>query len=70
MLLRGPLGIIGFSVISGFPLLHLLWSLPMIAVANRRVRTRARNGFLLATGLTLLLSSGCWVIVASSIRLN
>jgi len=66
MLLGMPLGAV---VIYGFPMLHLFWSLPMVAVAKRRGHTRARNGYLLATGVTLLLSAGCWVIVASRSRI-
>ena len=54
-----PLGV-GAVLLAGFGLLQFIWIGIMFAKYKARGRIETAKGFLLAAGITLLLSAACW----------
>ena len=55
-------------VIVFFPVLHLVWSVPLILVAGHRGRKEYASGLKVAAALSSLLGCACWVVVTLSLR--
>ncbi|MEQ1895319.1 MAG: hypothetical protein ABL998_22495 [Planctomycetota bacterium] len=60
-----PLG--GFVILLGFPVVHLIWSLPMILHAEARRLEDYASGLKVAAGLASLAGCACWGIVCVSL---
>ncbi len=52
--------IVGIPIIAGFGALQFAWILPIFFHFKSKQETETAKGILIAGGITVLLSAGCW----------
>jgi uncharacterized membrane-anchored protein len=57
---------IGVVLIVGFPLVQFAWLLPLYFFFRRQAGFETAKGVLIAAGITVLLSAGCWGVFNTS----
>src|SRR5690349_512981 len=55
--------IIGVAVVAGFGVLQFAWITPVYMRFRWRGETETAKGLLVAAGVTVLLSAGCWGVI-------
>lgn len=56
---------VGIIIVAGFGLIQFAWILPMFFRYKKRQQIETAKGLLVAAGISVLLSAGCWGMLSN-----